>query len=252
MSGKYRGGLLRSTRSCGACTRRPDHVLHCGRRRRARSAAARPRGGGRLDPLRHRARLHPRRGDSTQDLLDAARTPRRRARDAEARREDLRRQDGDVLNIRFNVRRAEGGSPAAVRHRARHRRRSLPPLRSACHRINGEVPLPRALWRDPQIHGEPPQVTPPAPKRPVLTRASGAQPAGRRPPAAPAVAGRNSVRRTRSRYIFARIRASKGPFQPARTRQRALRGTVPHNVGCHHNDRCWGQSLTTDVVVSRR
>ena len=63
------------------------------------------RRGGRQDPLRHRARLHPRRGDRL------ARPDRVSGSNAEARKRGLERvegkdyvvQDGDVINVRFNV-----------------------------------------------------------------------------------------------------------------------------------------------------
>ena len=56
------------------------------------------------DPLRHRARLHPLRGDLDRTTCSTpARTPRLEARHTAARGQDLRVQDGDVLNIRFNI-----------------------------------------------------------------------------------------------------------------------------------------------------
>ena len=104
----YRGGL-RAGRDGSTPPRRarPDHVLHRGREGDARLVAAPgPVGArsGRDDPLRHRARIHPRGDDHEQDLLDAG-------SHAEAAKRGTQRlegktyvvQDGDVLNIRFNI-----------------------------------------------------------------------------------------------------------------------------------------------------
>ena len=86
---------------------RPDHVLHRRRQGDARVVAAPgPVGArrGRDDPLRHRAGIHPRETITWSDLLDAG-------SHAEAARRGTQRlegktyvvQDGDVLNVRFNI-----------------------------------------------------------------------------------------------------------------------------------------------------
>ena len=107
---EFREGPVGARRGRAAAARRarPDHLLHRRREGDARlDAPPRPdraRGGG-DDPLRHRARLHPLRGDlDWDDLLDAG-------SHAEAAKRGTQRlegktyvvQDGDVLNIRFNV-----------------------------------------------------------------------------------------------------------------------------------------------------
>ena len=104
------GARRRSTRSSRRLSRRarPDHVLHRRREGDARVDAAPRRDGARRrrdDPLRHRARLHPRRGDRLRTTWS------RRARTRKPPGAALQRlegktyvvQDGDVLNIRFNV-----------------------------------------------------------------------------------------------------------------------------------------------------
>ena len=58
---------------------------------------------GHDDPLRHRARLHPLRGDLGGDLLDAGSHAEAASAHATTRGQDLRGRHGDVLNIRFNV-----------------------------------------------------------------------------------------------------------------------------------------------------
>ena len=56
------------------------------------------------DPLRHRARLHPLRGDRLARPRRGRLARRGLApRPPAPRRQDVRVQDGDVLNIRFNV-----------------------------------------------------------------------------------------------------------------------------------------------------
>ena len=72
----------RGGRAAAARRARPDHVLHRRREGDARvDAAPRPDGarGGGVDPLRHRARLHPLRDDLDRTTCSRpARTPRRR------------------------------------------------------------------------------------------------------------------------------------------------------------------------------
>ena len=85
---------------------RADHLLH-GRPEGGARLAAPPgleRGrGGRQDPLRHRARLHPRRGDHDADMLVTkthAEALKRGVMRVEGR--DYVVADGDVINVRFN------------------------------------------------------------------------------------------------------------------------------------------------------
>ena len=94
--------------SAGSTTRSTCHVLHRGREGDARVDAPERRDGarrGRDDPLRHRPRLHPLRGDRLVATSSRpARTPRRRG--AALQRLEGKTyvvRDGDVLNIRFNV-----------------------------------------------------------------------------------------------------------------------------------------------------
>ena len=101
---------VRARRGRAAAPRRarPDHVLHRGREGDARlDAPPRPdraRGGG-VDPLRHRARLHPLRGDLDRTTCSSAGSHAEAAKRGTQRLEGKTYvvQDGDVLNIRFNV-----------------------------------------------------------------------------------------------------------------------------------------------------
>ena len=87
---------------------RPDHVLHRRRQGDARvDAAPRPDGARRRrdDPLRHRPRLHPLRGDPLAATSSSAARARRSSKRGLQRLEGKEYvvEDGDVLNIRFNV-----------------------------------------------------------------------------------------------------------------------------------------------------
>ena len=87
---------------------RPDHVLHRRRQGDARVDAPQRRDRarrGRDDPHRHRPRLHPLRGDPLgRPGRAAARAPRSRSAGCSgSRARTYVVEDGDVLNIRFNV-----------------------------------------------------------------------------------------------------------------------------------------------------
>ena len=86
----------------------PDHLLHGRRQGGARlDAPPRPdraRGGG-VDPHRHRPRLHPRGGDplGRPRAHRLARAGRGAGLAAAGRQGATSSQDGDVLNVRFNI-----------------------------------------------------------------------------------------------------------------------------------------------------
>ena len=100
----------RSARSRGGCSRCSTSSRSSPRARRRRARGRCGAGGSALDaarddPLRHRARVHPLRGDPLGRPRRRRLARRGRARQGKQRLEgktyDV--QDGDVLNIRFNV-----------------------------------------------------------------------------------------------------------------------------------------------------